>query len=280
MRIAGQRAIVTGASRGIGRAVALRLAHLGADVALVARSTAGLEAVAEEVRRRGRRALVVACDVSDGSAVAEACRRIETELGAPDLLVNAAGFGVWKPFLDITTEEHAGMMAVMYWGAFHWVRAVLPGMIRRRRGHVINLSAGSGRFALPVTSGYSAAAFAVAGLSEALHRELLGTKVGVSCVFPGSVRTGFWSEARTPARSIPPLVRFAPRLSPEAVARNVVYCIWLRWPSRTLPVFVALLARLNAIWIRLGDLILWKWFVPLLVVLGLGRLVLGSFGGP
>lgn len=274
MRISGSRAVVTGASSGIGRAVALRLARLGADVALVARRAAALEAVAVDARRYGKRVLVVPCDVSDPAAVARAHQIVETELGPPDILVNAAGFGVWKPFLEITADEHAGMMNVMYWGAFHWIRAALPGMFACRRGHVVNISAGSGRFALPVTSGFSAAAFALSGLSEALHRELLGRSVGVSCVHPGSVRTAFWNEGNLPSKTIPALVRFTPKLSPEAVARNVCYCIWLRLPTRTLPVFVAFLARANALWIRLGDLILWKWFVPLLIALVVLRLLL------
>jgi short-subunit dehydrogenase len=212
MRIAGSRAVVTGASSGIGRAVALRLARLGADVALVARGADALEKVAEEARRHGSRIVVIPCDVADPEAVARAHRAVEADLGPPDILVNAAGFGVWKPFLDIAVEEHTAMMEVMYWGAFRWIRAVLPGMVARRHGHVVNISAGSGRFALPVTSGFSAAAFALSGLSEALHRELLGSPVGVSCLHPGSVRTGFWSEARQPRRSIPPLVRYSPKL--------------------------------------------------------------------
>lgn len=274
MRIAGSVAIVTGASGGIGRAVALQLARHGADVALVARNRETLECVADEVRRLGRRALVLTADVTDAAAVASAYDCVVGELREPDILVNAAGFGVWKPFLEITDAEHHGMMAVMYWGAFHWVRAVLPGMRSRGRGHIVNISAGSGRVALPVTSGFSAAAFALSGFSEALHRELIGGPVGISCVHPGSVRTAFWDEQRIPAAGVPALVRLAPRLSPNAVARNVCYCIWLRIPSRTLPFFVAFLARVNALWLRLADLILWTWFFPLFAVaLGL-RLLL------
>lgn len=274
MRISGTRAIVTGASGGIGRAVAIRLARHGARVALVARRADRLNDVAVAISRMGRQAMVVPCDVSDPSAVASALHRIEVDLGPPDLLVNAAGFGVWKPFMDITETEHADMMSVMYWGAFHWIRAVLPGMRRRGKGHIVNISAGSGRFALPVTSGFSAAAFALTGMSEALHRELLGSAVGVSCLNPGSVRTEFWDPLRIPPATIPPLVRYAPKLSAEAVARNVVYCIWLRLPSRTLPIFVALLARLNSLWIRLGDVVLWKWFVPLAVLVVVLQLLL------
>jgi short-subunit dehydrogenase len=274
MRIRGTTAVVTGASSGIGRAIALQLARMGANVALVARRTDVLEAVAREARASGHRVAVVTCDVTDAEAVARAVHEVDAALGPPDLLVNAAGFGVWKPFMDISSAEHQNMMEVMYWGAFRWIRALLPGMQSRRRGHIVNISAGSGRFALPTTSGFSAAAFALTGLSEALHRELLGQPVGVSCVHPGSVRTAFWDAERIPVGRIPALVRFSPKLSPEAVARNVVYCIWLRLPTRTLPAFVAFLDRANALSTRLGDLFLWNWFFPVLLALILLRVLL------
>lgn len=265
MRINSSIAVVTGASGGIGRAVAVALAKAGASVALVGRRRPQLEEVELELAELGRRALVVVCDVTDSEAVAAAHQRIATELGPVDILVHAAGFGVWKPFLDITPAEHRGMMETMYWGAVHWARAVLPSMRSRGHGHLVNVSAGSGRFALPITSGFSAAAFALTGFSEALYRETLGTGVGVSCVHPGSVRTAFWDETRIPRAGIPPLVRLAPKISPAAVARAVLLCIRFRLAGRTLPLFVAFLARANAIWVRLGDLLLWRWFVPVAV---------------
>jgi NAD(P)-dependent dehydrogenase (short-subunit alcohol dehydrogenase family) len=127
---------------------------------------------------------------------------------------------------------------------------------------------------LPVTSGYSASKFAVVGLSEALHRELLGTGVSVSCLNPGSVKTDFWDEEHIPRKRIPPLVRYSPKLSTRAVARWVVLCIWLPIPTLTFPFFVGILAKLNAIWVRLGDLLLWKWFFPIAGLLVLIRLLI------
>jgi NAD(P)-dependent dehydrogenase (short-subunit alcohol dehydrogenase family) len=262
MRIEGKTAIVTGASSGLGQAAARLIARRGARVALVARRGDRLEELAREIEGRGGRALAVPCDVADPEAVTAAFERIRRELGEPDILVNAAGMGVWKHFDDIPVSVHRAMMDVNYWGAFHWIRAVLPGMRARRRGRVVNVSSGVGKFALAVTNGYSASKFALTGLSESLHRELAGSGVGVSCLHPGSIRTAFWSEENKPARLIPPLVRFAPKLSAQAAARAVAYCIWFALPVWTTPVFVALLAKLNALWIRLGDLLLWRWFVP------------------
>jgi NAD(P)-dependent dehydrogenase (short-subunit alcohol dehydrogenase family) len=273
MRISGRVAVVTGASSGLGRAAALALARQGAHVGLVARREEALAEVAREVGRLGARAHAVACDVADPVAVDRALERVRAELGEPDILVNAAGTGIWKPFLEITGQEHRAMMEVNYWGTFHWIRAVLPGMRARRRGRIVNVASGAGKFALPVTSGYSASKFAVSGLSEALHRELIGSGVGVSCLCPGSIRTPFWKEENTPARLIPPLVRYAPKLSPGAAARSVLYCIWLGFPVWTTPVFVNVLAKLNGLWLRLGDLILWKWFLPVVAAVVVARLL-------
>ncbi len=273
MRISGRIAVVTGASSGLGRATALALARHGAHVGLVARRGEALADVAREAARFGVRARGVACDVTDPAAVARAFEAFRADLGEPDILVNAAGIGVWKPFADVTDAEHRRMMEVNYWGSFHWIRLVLPGMRARRRGRIVNVASGAGRFALAVTSGYSASKFAVSGLSEALHRELLGSGVGVSCLCPGSIRTPFWSEERTPARLLPPLVRYAPKLSPDAAARAVCYCIWLGLPVWTTPVFVSLLAKLNGLWLRLGDLMLWRWFLPVLGALLAARIL-------
>lgn len=271
MKIRGRKAIVTGASSGIGRAVAINLAKHGAIVALVARRRHELDALASEIRDHGGNAIAIECDVEDLEAIRTANEEIYATFGDVDILVNSAGIGVWKHFEEISDEEHHAMMNVNYWGTFNWIRVVLPGMVKRGRGRIVNISSASGKFALPVTSGYSASKFAVTGLSESLHRQYLGTGVGVSCIHPGSVKTNFWDEGRTPRATIPPLVRYAPKLSPTSIARSVAYAIWFGFPSLTPPIFVNILAKLNAIWLRFGDLMLWRWFIPVLAFLIAGR---------
>ena len=278
MKLRGMIGVVTGASSGIGRAVALDLARRGVHLALMARDRVALGEVAALATARGVKVLALPVDVAVAADVEAACEQIRSQVGEPDVLVNAAGFGVWKPFAAISDAEHRQMMDVNYWGTFHTIRALLPGMRARRRGAIVNVSSGTGRFALAVTSGYSASKFAVTGLSEALYRELRGSGVQVSCLHPGSVRTAFWDAERIPPAGIPPLIRFAPKLSPAAVARSVRYCLWLGFPVRTTPFFVGLLARLDAIWIRLGDLILWKWFFPAGIALLVVRLLLRRLG--
>jgi short-subunit dehydrogenase len=278
MRIKGKTAVVTGASSGLGQATVLALARSGAHVGLLARREDQLAEVARQAGLFGVRTCVATCDVTDPNAVARAFERVRSELGEPDILMNAAGLGIWKPFADITDAQHRAMMEVNYWGSYHCIRAVLPAMRARRSGHIVNVASGTSLFALSVTSGYSASKFAVRGLSEALHRELVGSGVGVSCLCPGSIKTSFWNEESTPSRLIPPLVRYAPKLSPAAVARSVRYCIWFGFPVWTTPVFVNALAKLNGLWLRLGDLLLWKWFVPLLAALLAARMLQRSLG--
>jgi NAD(P)-dependent dehydrogenase (short-subunit alcohol dehydrogenase family) len=263
MRIEGSVAMVTGASSGIGRAVALALAKRGARVALVARDAARLQRVAAEVEAAGGTAAVVPCDVSSPSEVEQAFGEVEQRLGGPpDILVNAAGCAVWRPFLETTVEEHRRMMETNYWGTFHTLRAAVPAMRRRRRGAVVNIASGSARFPLAVTGGYSASKGAVAALSESLRRELAGSGISVSCLYPGSVRTPFWNDAAIATRLLPPIVRFAPKLTPEAAARQVCLALRLGLAERTFPLFVGLLARANALSVRLGDLLLWRWALP------------------
>lgn len=274
MRIRGKTAVVTGASRGIGRAISLDLARAGADVVLVARSEGRLLEVADRVRERGGKAHLVPCDVTDRDAVARAATRASATAGEIHILVNAAGIGVWKPFLDVTPEEHEAMMATNYWGTFWWIRHLLPAMTERGAGVIVNISSGAGKFGFGVTGGYSASKFAVTGLSEALYREYRPRGVRVSCLHPGSVRTDFWDPDNIRLSAVPPIVRFSPKISPAAVARNVRLVIWTGMPVRTFPIFLALIVRINALWIRAGDLILWRWFVPVLVAGILLRILL------
>lgn len=267
MKIKDRTAIVTGASRGVGKAVALKLAKYGVNLALVARGSDKLEEVARQAEKLGSKVLVVACDVTDSNQVKSAVQTVMQKLGAVHILVNSAGFGVWKPFLEISDQEHQKMMDTNFWGTYNFIRAILPSMLANKKGHIVNISSGTGKFALSVTSGYSASKFAVTGLSEALYRELRFTGVKVSCLHPGSIKTEFWNEQNTPKKYLPATIRFSPKISPQKVARAVCYCLWLGFPVFTFPVFVAILAKLNALWLRLGDVIMWRWFYLALAIL-------------
>lgn len=218
---AGRHAIVTGGSLGIGLAVARRLAEAGAGVTLVARTPDALAAAADGLRARrpGARVRTLALDVSDERAVAGAVAR-ELDEQPADLLVNAAGVSHVARFLDLTPERLREQMDVNYFGAVWMARAVLPGMLARRRGAIVNVASMAGVVGFDGYAGYAPTKFALHGLSEVLRAELRGTGVGVSIVLPPSVETRMLDRER---ESAPPetlaIIEAGRVLSADHVAR-------------------------------------------------------------
>ncbi len=180
-------ALVTGASRGIGRAIALRLAATH-DIVAVARSGSDLDELARQIADDGGRCRVVPLDVTDAAAVRDALSGVDV-----DVLVNNAGVGVTKPLLEMEPAEWARMMDVNVNALYHVTRAVLPGMVARERGHVVNIGSLSGRSSFAGGTGYTGTKHFVIGFSESLMLEVREQGVKVSVVMPGSVDTGFGS---------------------------------------------------------------------------------------
>lgn len=178
-------ALVTGASRGIGRAIARRLATRW-HILAVARTAPDLETLATEIRGNGGSCESVVLDIADGRAVASALSSRHV-----DILVNNAGVGVLKPLVELTPEEWHRMVDVNFNALYHVTRAVLPGMIRRGRGHVIIIGSLAGRNAFVGGTCYSATKHAVIGFAESLMLEVRDAGVKVSTVMPGSVATSF-----------------------------------------------------------------------------------------
>lgn len=176
-------AVVTGASRGIGRAVALRLASRYRIVA-VARDKARLQTLAEEIKAAGGACNATAADLRDPSSIDRALRGVRA-----DVVVNNAGVITKKPITAMTSAEWHEMMDVNLNAIFHVTRNVLPGMIERGRGHIVNIASIAGRSAFPGGTGYVATKHAVLGFSESLMLEVRQHGVKVSVVMPGSVAT-------------------------------------------------------------------------------------------
>jgi short-subunit dehydrogenase len=227
MRWDGAVALVTGASRGIGREVARQAAERGAQVGLVARSASDLDEVLTSIGGRG---VAVPADVADPDQVADAARRVEAALGPLDVVVANAGIGAYGPFAAVSTEEIERLTRVNWLGTAHLVRAVLPGMVERRRGHVVVVASVAGRMAAPQEALYSATKFAQVGLAEALEVELAPYGIGVSVVNPGPVATDFAA-----ARGHPYDRRFPRPLAPEKVAAAVVDAVEHGQAERFLP---------------------------------------------
>ncbi|NHA69426.1 SDR family oxidoreductase [Phycicoccus flavus] len=217
----GRIAVVTGASAGVGRAVALELAGRGYDVALLARGQAGLDAAAEEVRALGRRALPVSTDVSDHRQVDAAAERIEAELGPIDLWVNNAMTTVFARLRDIEAEEFERATRVTYLGQLHGALAALRYMRPRDRGTVVFIGSALAYRGIPLQSAYCGAKFAVRGLHDSLRCELLeeGSNVRTTIVhLPAVNTTQFgWCLAKVDRHPMP----VPPIYEPERVARSI-----------------------------------------------------------
>src|SRR5262245_2249852 len=185
---AGQVVFITGASAGIGAALAREFARQGADLALAARRIDRLEALAAELRRTGRRVLVVPCDVTRDRDLESAIAGTVSELGRVDVVVANAGFGVVGPIERLTLEDYRRQLETNVFGVLRTVFAGLP-ELRRTRGRLVIVGSVSGHVALPGSSPYSRSKFAVRALAEALDFELRPAGVSVTLVSPGFVET-------------------------------------------------------------------------------------------
>ena len=217
MNWADANVIVTGASRGIGRAVAQQAARRGAKVGLVARSREDLTAVLDSISGRG--AIAVA-DIADRQQVDGAFAGLEQDLGPTDVLVANAGIGGYGPFADIELEQAERLVHVNLLGTMYCIKAVLPGMLQRHRGHIVVVGSVAGRFGSPLEATYAATKFGQVGLAEALAVEVAGRGVKVSIVNPGVVDTEFF-ERRGHSYDRP----FPKPIPADAVAATVVRAV-------------------------------------------------------
>jgi len=202
---AGIAAVVTGASSGIGKLLAQRLAKGGARVALVARRADRLAELADEIKALGGKPLVLPCDVAERSQVEAAAAQALDEFGSVDLLINNAGYGHHRTFLEWDVEDIERMMRVNYMGTVYWTKALLPQMVERKRGWLIFISSVAGKLGVPEESAYAASKFAIVGLAEALSYEIESAGVHTLTVCPGSIRTDFFDEEAL--RRMPPVAR-------------------------------------------------------------------------
>ena len=220
MRLRDRVALITGGGRGIGRAIALAFAREGAQVALAARTTAQVEAVAAEARALGRKAMAVSCDVADRAQVEAAVRATAEALGPIQILVNNAGIAASAKVTetdDALWEQH---LRVNLTGAFYATRAVLPAMVATGWGRIVNIASTAARQGYPYVAAYVASKHGLLGLTRALAVEVVGAGVTVNAICPGFVATDLtWESARRiqekTGRSYEDAVRSLAAFSPQ-----------------------------------------------------------------
>ncbi|HLG27382.1 MAG TPA: 3-ketoacyl-ACP reductase [Paenisporosarcina sp.] len=185
----GKNAIITGAGRGIGRAIAVALATEDVNVGLLARSEEHLQEVVKETEAQGVKAVFAIADVSSNDEVTKAIHALTCELGTVDILINNAGIAKFGKFMDLDVEEWEKIIQVNLMGVYYVTRAVLPGMIEQQSGDIINISSSAGQKGAPITSAYSASKFGVMGITESLAMEVRKHNIRVSALTPSTVAT-------------------------------------------------------------------------------------------
>ena len=182
-------ALVTGAGKGIGKAVALALAAEGVNVGLIARTEKDLQAVAAEIKATGVNVAVATADISNRAEVEAAVASVTAALGSIDILVNNAGTGPFGKFLELEPELWEQQIKVNLFGTYYTIRAVLPQMLEKQAGDIINISSTAGKNGAAVTSAYSASKFGVFGLGESLMREVRKQNIRVTTLAPSTIVT-------------------------------------------------------------------------------------------
>lgn len=216
-RLTGQVAVITGAGRGIGAAIAHELSNLGATTVLCGRTPSALEATAQAIVKSGGKADVAVCDVTNLQSVEDAARHVESSFGRVDILVNNAGIGGFGgPLHQLPPDSWDEILNTNLRGVYYTTRAFAPMMIRARSGHIINISSLAGKNALPNGAAYAASKWGLNGLSYSLAEELRGHNIRVAVICPGSTNTELSPHAgKDPAKM----------LQPEDVAHTVAMLV-------------------------------------------------------
>ena len=223
MNLTGKIAIVTGGTRGIGRAIAASLVSAGVNVAITARNEKDLADAVAELKRTGRASGYV-CDVRDYEQVESTVARVAADLGGIDILVNNAGVGIFETVESMSVEDFHAVLETNVFGVFYCCHEVIPLMKRRGGGYIINISSLAGANPHARMAAYNASKFGLNGFSEALMQEVRHDNIKVSYIMPGSVNTEFGGDSPSDENSW--------QLQPADIARAVMDL--LEYPDRSL----------------------------------------------
>lgn len=220
MELKNSVAIITGASKGIGRAVSIALSKEGVNVVLAARNTELLSMVQKEIVESGGKAISIATDVTSENSVQNLIIETQKKLGTIDILINNAGVGIFSNVVDLKMQEYEAMMDVNLKGVFLCSRAVLPAMINQQKGEIINIASLAGKNSFAGGSVYSATKWGLIGFSRSMMLEVREHNIRVVTISPGSVNTHFADKERSESQII----------QPEDVAETVLFALTM--PNR------------------------------------------------
>jgi short-subunit dehydrogenase len=233
--------LITGASNGIGRQLALDLARRGAVVIGCGRSIARLKDTLKEVRQLSPTSLMIGCDVGDAEQVKGMVGKVHGDFAKIDILINNAGIGMRQPFVDMPLETIEEIVRTNYLGMIYCTHEVLPSMIAQGSGHIVNISSVAGKIGMLNMAAYCGSKFAMNGFSESLYHELKPLGIDVSVICPGPVRTDFARdfrdrEPRAPANLV---------VTTEAVCQEVMRAIEKKKFEIVMPRWMAFLCTLQ-----------------------------------
>jgi NAD(P)-dependent dehydrogenase (short-subunit alcohol dehydrogenase family) len=193
--LAGEVVLITGGSRGLGLALARRFAHEGCRVAICARDEQELERAREDLSRRGAEVLALTCDITKRSEVDQLIQEVTAHFGRIDILVTNAGQIQVGPLESLVVEDFEDAMNVMFWGTVYPTLSLLPALIARNSGQIVNITSIGGKVGVPHLLPYTSAKYAASGFSEGLRGELASTGIKVTTIAPGLMRTGSYNAA-------------------------------------------------------------------------------------
>ncbi|MSP37266.1 MAG: SDR family oxidoreductase [Deltaproteobacteria bacterium] len=243
MELRDRVVFITGASNGIGRQLAIDLAVRGAIVVGCGRVRERLVETLKEVRKVSPKSLMIACDIGDAEQVHDMMSKVHADFDGVDILINNAGIGMRRPFVDTPLETIEAILRTNFLGAVYCTHEVLPAMIARGSGHIVNISSGAGKIGTLNMAGYCASKFAVNGWSESLYHELKPLGVNVSVICPGPVTTDFNREFRDSEPKSPPALF----VGVEAVSAQVLRAIEKNKFEVVMPRWLALLCAVKAV---------------------------------